>query len=106
MQALDKAILFLEDFRAINSNLPIQVAQTFLLVARYPESNLRRLARLSGQSWSAISRNVIALSDLAGRGRYGLVTMEVNVEDMRNRVVKLTPKGERLLRSLLSRFEP
>lgn len=97
-EALSKAILFVEEFRKIDPELPMQVALILLLVARKPGTNLKELVQASGLGKSSVSRNIAALSKERGKG---LLTYSEDLMDRRNKVCKLTPEGERVVRSLM-----
>jgi DNA-binding MarR family transcriptional regulator len=98
MQPLTRAILFLEEFRKLDPELPMQIALLFLLIARKPGTNLKDLVALTGSGKSSVSRNVAILSKEFGKG---LVTYREDLADRRNKVIHLTPEGERVLNSLL-----
>lgn len=94
---LTKAILFVEEFRKIDPELPMQIALIFLLIAQKPGINLREIGQLTGLAKSSVSRNVALLSKEFGKG---LVTYREDLADRRNKVINLTPEGERVLASL------
>ncbi|WP_043879569.1 MarR family winged helix-turn-helix transcriptional regulator [Azorhizobium caulinodans] len=96
--SLTKAILFVEEFRKIDPELPMQVALILLLVARKPGTNLKELVQATGLGKSSVSRNIAALSKEHGKG---LITYSEDLLDRRNKVCRLTPEGERVVRSLL-----
>lgn len=95
---LSRAILFIEEFRKIDPELPMQIALIFLLIARKPGTNLKDIVQLTGLGKSSVSRNVALLSVEFGKG---LVTYREDLADRRNKVIHLTPEGERVVASLL-----
>lgn len=98
LNPLTRAILFLEEFRKIDPELPMHSALILLLVARKPGINLKELVQETGLGKSAVSRNVASLSKEYGKG---LITYSEDPLDRRNKVIKLTLEGERTVRSLL-----
>lgn len=95
--SLSRAILFLEEFRKIDPEMPMHTALLLLLIAREPGTNLKNLARLTGLGKSAVSRNMALLSQNHGRG---LIDYREDPTDRRNKMVFLTPEGERIVRTL------
>lgn len=99
MKPLTKAVLFVEEFRKVDPELGMHVALMLLLIAQKPGINLKELTQATGLVKSSVSRNIALLSKEYG-GK-GLVTMTEDPVDRRNKNVKLTLEGERLVRSLL-----
>ena len=99
MKPLSRAIMFVEEFRKVDPELPMHSALILLLIAQKPGINLKELVQATGLVKSSVSRNVAALSKEYG-GK-GLITMTEDPMDRRNKVVKLTLEGERMVRSLL-----
>lgn len=99
MKPLTRAILFVEEFRKIDPELPMHSALILLLIAQKPGINLKELTQATGLVKSSVSRNVASLSKEYG-GK-GLITVTEDVIDRRNKVIKLTTEGERTVRSLL-----
>lgn len=96
---LTRAVLFVEEFRKIDPELPMQIALILLLIARKPGINLKELVQQTGLGKSSVSRNVAALSK--EQNGKGLITYREDPQDRRNKVIQLTPEGERTVRSLL-----
>ena len=97
-KALERAILFVEEFRKVDTEMPMQTAAILLQVAKKPGMTMMDLSKAVGLGKSAVSRNVAKLSDEFGKG---LLTFREDLMDRRNKVVHLTPEGERTLRTLL-----
>ena len=97
MKALTRLILITEEFRKIDPELPMQSALILLLIGSKPGTNLKSLAEIAGIGTSSASRIAAALSKEYGKG---LVTYVEDPLDRRNKQLKLTPEGERFVRSL------
>jgi len=100
---LTRAILFIEEFRKIDPEIQMHTALMLLLIARKPGLNLKDLVTATGLGKSAVSRNIASLSKEYGKG---LITYAEDPLDRRNKVIKLTPAGERVVNSLLHHVEP
>jgi DNA-binding MarR family transcriptional regulator len=100
---LTRAILLVEEFRKIDPEMPMQVALVFLQIAKKPGVNLRELVATTGLGKSSMSRIVALLSKEFGKG---LVTYREDLADRRNKVIHLTPDGDRTLRSVLHLIQP
>lgn len=103
LRAITRAILLIEEFRKVDKELPMQSALILLHVAKKPGISSKELAQLAGLAKSSISRNIAALSAEFGKG---YITSYDDPLDRRNRVSKLTPEGERLVRSVLHYIDP
>jgi len=95
--ALSRAILFLEEFRKIDPEMPMHTALLFLLIAREPGINLKRLSHLTGLGKSVVSRNITLLSEEYGKG---LVYYREDPVDRRNKMLFVTAAGERVTQTL------
>lgn len=95
-QALVKALGRLRDRHA---DMTLQQAMTFFLVAQNPGITQRALYEALGTNDSVASRTVAILSDVGSRNTPGLdlVEMKINPQDRRERVLRLTPKGRRMM---------
>lgn len=103
-QLLHKVSLALTVFRSANPIMTIQAAHTLLLVATNPGSSVSELSNISGYKLTTISRNLL---DLGARNRkkepgLGLVFAEVDPNELRKKLVSLTPKGKALMGTLLN----
>jgi DNA-binding MarR family transcriptional regulator len=90
-------------FQEHNPTMPIQMAASFLLVAKNEGKSLRELRQLSGVAQSTMSRHLL---DLGARNRrfgegLGLVRSEIDPMELRRKQFYLTPKGRRLLETLM-----
>ena len=105
--AYNKGIRLLEEFRKLDSEMPIQMAATFLMVANEEGITMKNLGNRLGISQSSCSRNVAALSRWHRLGNPGhdlLYAIEDPVE-RRRKIVKLTPKGKRVAETVLKILE-
>jgi len=96
--ALERLIEVLETFRALDPDMPIQYALSFLTLARHEGMSLRELSDRLGIAQSSASRNVAALSEWQAFRRPGhdLVRAEEDPRERRRKVVRLTAKGRTL----------
>jgi len=99
---LRRLLVALEQFRAINPNMPVQQVQTFLYVCEHegdPDGvSIKDVSIALEFSHASASRNVAAFSAWTRHRREGPALLEAH-EDMMNRShkkVKLTPQGRRL----------
>jgi len=104
--AIGDAIRFVEEFRKLDSEMQMQTALIFLLVAKDEGCSLRDLERDTGLTSASVSRNVAALSDTHRKGKPGhnLITAKVDPADRRNRQLFLTTKGRAVLTTVTERF--
>lgn len=95
---------FLEEFRKIDPEMPMQMAATFVLVALLPGITMKELAERLGISQASCSRNVAALSKVHRLNKPGhdLVYAEEDPAERRRKIVRLTSKGTRVEESLKS----
>lgn len=100
---LESLIGSVEEFRKLDSEMQLQTVLVFLLAARNPGCTLRDLEKLTGLRSSSVSRNIAALSERHRTGSKGhqLLVTHVDLIDRRHRRVYLTPKGQRVLNSLV-----
>jgi DNA-binding MarR family transcriptional regulator len=97
MDMIGRLARALEEFRAINPEMPSQVIATFLAVAQKPRITFKEIGELTGQSSSAANRNVILLAKTYG---IPLVDYGRDPNDRRNNVAWLTPAGKLLTERL------
>ena len=107
--SIRQLLLALEQFRAVNPNMPVQTVQTFLYVCEHEEDpegvSIKDIAIALEFSHASASRNVAALSEWTRHRRQGPALLEAH-EDMMNRShkkVTLTANGRRL-RDTLKEF--
>lgn len=104
LSTADKLITACELFRAhIGNELPIQSAQFFLEIHRYPGRSIGWYADRLNLRKSTVSRTIKIYSE---RGmKDPLVDIELDPEDHRLRVVKLTRRGSTIVDNIIERFE-
>jgi DNA-binding MarR family transcriptional regulator len=95
-----RAILTLEKLRELNPHMPSSTALIFLYVASKPGVQVRELEDLTGMTNSATSRHVLVLTERGDVARnqpgLGLVDQFPDMDDLRIKRLRLTPKGEAL----------
>lgn len=89
-------------FRTISPTMPIQIAQTFLLVARNEGAGLKELAEMADAKLPTMSRHLL---DLGERNRnmqpgFGLVERVPNPMELRSNQYFLSPKGKNLIAAI------
>lgn len=102
LNALEVIEDVLKRFREHDPEMQMQTAQTFITVALNPGISMTELSEKVGISQASCSRNVAALSRVHRLNKPGL-DLVVAAEDpmeRRRKVVKLTPKGQRLAEAL------
>jgi DNA-binding MarR family transcriptional regulator len=83
----------LRSFAELHLLFPMQQAIVFLTIVKRGEITLKDLAKELDLAPSTASRLVIDLSDTPNHGKWGLVTVRPAPDDLRARVITLTPKG-------------
>jgi len=103
---INRLLIALEQFRAINPNMPVQQVQTFLYVCKHEQDeggcNVRDLATALDYSLASASRNIAAFSEVTRHKKQGPNLLEAR-EDFYNRAYKrisLTEGGRRLRNTL------
>ena len=101
---LDKVSGLFQAFRAIEPNIPLQVAYTFILAAMYEGESIGDIARRAGFSLSTTSRHILDLGeyDRSKNPGYKLLETRIDPLELRRKTVHLTPKGRNLLNQILS----
>lgn len=104
--AINKLMMFIEEFRKLDPEMPLQMAQTFLYVSTKPEDNpptVKDVAGYLGVSQASASRNVMALTDVSRHRREGhdLLRTSENPLNRTQKLIEVTPKGKRVLSSIL-----
>jgi len=92
-----------EEFRKLDGEMPMQMASTFMVVARHQGITMKDIAEKVGVTQSSVSRNIGALGSRHRYGKEGLklVKTEEDDIDIRRKVVHLTPKGTKFVASLV-----
>jgi DNA-binding MarR family transcriptional regulator len=95
-------IRILGAFRQLDPDMPIQYALSFLTIAEHEGLSMGDLAQRLGIAQSSASRNIAALSKWHSFGKEGhdLVAAEEDPRERRRKIVRLTPKGRRLVAAL------
>lgn len=101
-RALSRLRTALGAFQTIDSNMPIQIAVSFLTVALNEGKSLREYGELLDAAQSTMSRHLL---DLGPRNRkkepgFGLIEQRSSDDDMRRNVYTLTAKGRALVQTL------
>lgn len=96
-------IKVLETLREVDSELPIQMAQTLLVVAQRPGITIQDISKDTGLSQASASRNVQALGKWhrLGKPGFNLVEGVEDPHDTRRKIVFLTKEGRELVGKLL-----
>lgn len=92
----------LEPFKAIYSIMPLQMAQTFLMVAEEEGLGVGEYARKAGANPAVMTRHMLDLGEMNRRHEpgLGLVYTKVNIMNRRQHQVFLTPKGVALAHAI------
>lgn len=95
--ALKRLLRAIEELRAVDPDMQLPMAATFLLVAVEGEVTRRELMDRLGVAGSTASRNLTGLTaeGRAGRSGHGLLAQRVD-DDLRIRPASLSPKGQLL----------
>ena len=98
-----KLQLMLNLFNELSPTMPLQVAQTFLLVCIHEGCSLTDLLKRTGWSQSTLSRHLL---DLGKRNRHkepglNLVDSQRDPMELRKNIYTPTPKGRKLIQELL-----
>ena len=107
-KAVRRGRRFLSTFRStIDETIPIQIADTFLLVSENEGKGVVDLAELAGTNKSTMSRHLLDLSDTLRTGQpgYGLLTRTQDPGNLRSVLYTLSPRGKLLLGNLVGILE-
>lgn len=104
---MTRALLFVEELRKLDPELPVQHAAILLLVAREEGISQVAVAQALDLSKSAISRAFDKLGSKGSALKAGLELIEVRdgLVDTRQRQAFLTAKGKRCLNTLMHLME-
>ena len=91
-----------ELFRVKDTEVPGQLVSVFCYIASHNPCNLQAISEALGMSHNSTSRNTDWLSThhRLGKAGMGLITKIDDPFDMRRKVVKLTPKGEKMIQTI------
>jgi DNA-binding MarR family transcriptional regulator len=101
-----RLLMFIEEFRKISPFINAGQIAIFLHIAAVPGNqgiSMKDIERRTGISSSAVSRNVLALSETekVGKPGHNLVETFDDLQDRRNKLVRLKPKGVRVYNTLI-----
>lgn len=104
---LQKLYLCMEEMRKIEDDMPVQRMVLFLLIAGKPGITYKELTDAAGVTNSTVSRNVAALGKLDRHGKPGhdLVETAPDPREPRRNLLRLTPKGARVAKTLIALIE-
>lgn len=107
VEALRTAYDVLEVFRSARETMPVQLAQSLLLVAMNEGASLRDLQTKTQWSMSTMSRHLLDLGDRNRRMEPGLdmVVMRQSPMNMRTNEYRLSKKGRELLARVVQSLE-
>ncbi|ATJ82028.1 MarR family winged helix-turn-helix transcriptional regulator [Halomonas beimenensis] len=96
--AIKRLFRALEELREVYSDMQLQTAQVFLIIAMNQGITIKELMRRTGLAQSSCSRNVNLLSDWVKPEvpGHGLVVTSEDPKERRRKVVHLTSKGKEL----------
>lgn len=108
VRKIDTALRIIEHFRTIYAEIPAQIMATLLVIAKNPGASVTDVADRTGQTLTSAARNVKILAEMKGwdadtnrpEPGLGLVEIEINPANQRQRLVRLTNKGQRFMRTL------
>lgn len=94
----------IEVFRELNSEMPMQTASIFLMIAMKPGVHQRDLPDLLGLSQASISRNLRVLGKVNRQGKPGLDLVEQRIGSLGGKTPELylTSAGKVMARRLMS----
>ena len=106
-RAVLRQLNIIEMFRELRTTMPLQYIHTFLLVASEEGCSVGYYATKAQVSPSVMSRHIL---DIGERNRdrdpgFGLVQTKPNMENLREHVVFLSPKGKALISRLARQFD-
>jgi len=92
----------LEEFRKLQSDLPVKVAYLFACIAANPGISISELQKQANIEQSTCSRSVAVLSEWQNHEKpgFGLIWTEEDPTERRRKLVHLTEKGEELAATL------
>lgn len=100
LRTLAVSLKTFKDFTG-DQDVQIQAVQTFLEVAMGNNPSMDSISKVIGLEQSTTSRNIkkLAAGPKAQPG-YGLIAIELDMHDMRRRLVKLTDRGHELVAAI------
>jgi len=106
-EALQTAYDVLDIFRSSRETMPVQLAQSLLLVALNEGASLRDLQAKTQWSMSTMSRHLLDLGVRDRRMEPGLdlITMRQNPDQLRSNEYRLSKKGRELLARIVKTMD-
>lgn len=94
--AMRRALSVVQLFRELQSDLPLQTASMFAVIAANPGISIKELINQTGSSQSTVSRTISVLSQWqeVDKPGYDLVWTKEDPHERRRKLVFLTEKGE------------
>ena len=107
VEALRAAYDVLDIFRSARDTMPVQLAQSLLLVALNEGASLRDMQSKTQWSMSTMSRHLLDLGERDRRMAQGLdlITMRQNPMQLRSNEYRLSKKGKELLARIVQTME-
>ena len=104
---LDALIDVMEELRTVNPDMTVLTALAFMRAAKTPGIPMSKLQEQMDVAQSTVSRNIATLSKWAAYQKEGanLVASEEDPRDRRQRIVSLTPKGEKLVEKMVKTLD-
>ena len=103
-QTINRLERVMNEFRKAYDGMSVDQAMTLLWIAAEPGSTQVEIGQRAGITRPAISRHVEVLGPprvkLGKKVGQDLVTNDYSDEDHRKKVLRLTPSGERIVRSI------
>jgi DNA-binding MarR family transcriptional regulator len=92
---------------SIDETIPVQIAHTFVIVARNEGKGVVELAEIAGTNKSTMSRHLLDLSESlrSGQPGYGLLIRASDPGNLRSVLYTLSPRGKLLLGNLVGVLE-
>jgi DNA-binding MarR family transcriptional regulator len=90
-------------FRDLSPTMPVGEVYMFLLAALNEGASITELAEKADMKMSTASRYLLDLSDKrrAGDPGFGLLRSELDPNELRRKVITLTPKGRDVVKQLM-----
>lgn len=100
--SLEKSVRFIEEFRKLDAEMPLQAIAAFLTIAQDEGVTMREIGEKVGISQASCSRNVAALSEHHRPNKRGhdLVIAKKDPLEKRRKIIFLTPKGRLLAKAI------
>ncbi|TWG60756.1 helix-turn-helix domain-containing protein [Aminobacter sp. J44] len=107
-ETYNRASKFIQLLRKHQTDMPMQMADVLLAIARRPGLTMAELAEEVDLAQSSCSRNVAALSEYhrLGKPGLGLVEAVIDPREPRRRAIFLTQKGKVFVTQLMRAIDP